>query len=139
MRKKKRPFTLLEILIVIFLIGIIGSVIGYNMKGSLDEGRAFRSRQGIEQLRDIVELQLASGWPKENLSTPEEIKDCITRAGIAKKVDDLMKDGWGDPYVITYNPVKDQVTVKSEKLKKFDLKKNKNLKEANDEERDEEA
>ena len=41
--QKKRALTLLEIMIVIVLIGIIGSVIGVNMKGSLDAGKAFKS------------------------------------------------------------------------------------------------
>ncbi len=53
--------TLLEIMIVIVLIGLIGSVIGFNMKGSLDEGRAFKTRQAQEQIQDILMLEVARG------------------------------------------------------------------------------
>ena len=46
MKKKKKQYalTLIEIMIVIVLIGLIGSVIGANMKGSLDEGKAFKTK-----------------------------------------------------------------------------------------------
>ena len=33
---KKRPITLLEIMIVIFLIGVVGSIVGVNIKKSLE-------------------------------------------------------------------------------------------------------
>ena len=60
-KKKQRPMTLLEIMIVIFIIGIIGSVIGYNMKGSLEEGKAFKTQEGIKQLYEIFHLEMAKG------------------------------------------------------------------------------
>jgi len=48
-------------MIVICIIGIIGSVIGYNMKGSMDEGRAFRSEHGSKQIHDLLTLKIAEG------------------------------------------------------------------------------
>ena len=61
MKCKKRYITLLEIMIVIFLIGIIGSVIGYNMKGSIDKGKVFRTQESIKQVHDILLLEIAEG------------------------------------------------------------------------------
>ena len=55
--KKKYTMTLLEIMIVIFIIGIIGSVIGYNMRGSLDNGKAFKTKEGSRKLYEIIQLE----------------------------------------------------------------------------------
>lgn len=95
--KKKRPFTLLEIMIVIFLIGLIGSVIGYNMKGSMDEGRAFKTKQSISRIKDVLELELAKGTP---LNNKDQIRKALTAAGIVKNVDKILKDGWGEKFKI---------------------------------------
>ena len=43
LKKSKKAMTLLEVMIVIFIIGIISSVIGYNMKGSLEKAKAFKT------------------------------------------------------------------------------------------------
>ena len=51
---KKRSVTLLEMMIVITLIGLIASVIGYNMKGSLDRGKAFKTEESQKQIKDIL-------------------------------------------------------------------------------------
>ncbi len=60
-RKTRRAMTLLEIMIVIFIIGIISSVIGYNMKGSLEKAKAFKTTEGIKKITEIFELELAQG------------------------------------------------------------------------------
>ena len=50
---KKRALTLIEIMIVIFLITLITGAIGYNMKGSMDKGKEFRTKQAKAQLHDL--------------------------------------------------------------------------------------
>ncbi len=52
--QKKRTFTLLEIMIVIFLIGLIGGIVSYSMKGSLEEGKAFKTEQAIMRVVDLL-------------------------------------------------------------------------------------
>jgi general secretion pathway protein G len=95
--KKKRPLTLLEIMIVIFLIGIIGSVVGYNMKGSLDKGRAFKTERAMDQIHDILMLEVAQGGCtlKEAIENPLA---CLKRSGIAKDPEKLVTDGWGQAF-----------------------------------------
>ena len=68
-KKKKQPMTLLEIMIVIFIIGIIGSVIGYNMKGSLEEGKAFKSKEGSRQVYEILTLEVAKGTEMSEITS----------------------------------------------------------------------
>lgn len=91
--------TLLEIMIVIFIIGIIGSVIGYNMRGSLDKGKAFKTKEGINKLYEIVQLEEAQGNKiSSDKSLKEEVERVLNESGLARKPAELMKDGWGNPY-----------------------------------------
>ncbi|HSX04307.1 MAG TPA: hypothetical protein VLG76_06220 [Rhabdochlamydiaceae bacterium] len=120
--KQKKPFTLLEIMIVILLIGLIGSVIGYSMKGSLDEGRAFKSEQAITQIKDILELEFA----KDDALTAQEVQDYpekyLMRSGLVKNPDKIIKDGWGNRFVISIDESK-TISVSSEALVKYKAKK----------------
>jgi hypothetical protein len=100
MKKKKRTLTLLEIMIVIALITLITGVIGYNMRDTLNRGRAFRTEQAKEQLRDMLLLSLSDGKsPAQILHTPAA---CIKELGLAKNVDQLLRDGWNNKFSITY-------------------------------------
>ncbi len=96
---KRRALTLIEIMIVIFIIGLIGSVIGYNMKGSLDEGKSFKCEQGSKQVYDFLTLQMAQQDKEIDniLSDPEE---ALRATGFVNRPDKLIKDGWNQKYVI---------------------------------------
>ena len=99
MIKKRYAMTLLEIMIVIFIIGIIGSVIGYNMRGSLDTGKAFKTKEGARKLYEIVQLETAQGRElKEEDDLPKQVSEILKKSGLVKNVADLMKDGWGNEY-----------------------------------------
>jgi len=122
--KKKYALTLLEIMIVIVLIGIIGSVIGYNMKGSLDSGRAFKSEYAIEQITDILMLEVAKGEESAE-QVVEKASAHLRNSGLVKNVDKLLKDGWGVPFEITSDGTK--ITVSSKKLREYNEAKNRRL------------
>lgn len=97
--KKKYAMTLLEIMIVIFIIGIIGSVIGYNMRGSLDNGKAFKTKEGSRKLYEIVQLESAqTGMLKDEGNLSESISTMLKNSGLVKNVKELMRDGWGNEY-----------------------------------------
>ncbi|MFI5334927.1 MAG: type II secretion system protein [Chlamydiales bacterium] len=98
-KRKKRPLTLMEIMIVIFLIGLIGSVIGYNMKGSIDEGRFFKSEQAASQVREILLLEIASGADASDVI--EKPGHYVERSKLTKNVNNIMKDGWGNLFTVT--------------------------------------
>ena len=112
--KKKSPFTLLEIIIVIFLITLITGAIGYNMKGTLDKGRAFRTEQAIEQLKDLFLMCHAEGEPVSViLANPIEV---LERYKLAKNPKKLVEDGWGNKLAISYLKSKNEFQVVSNKL-----------------------
>ena len=126
MMKKKRAVTLLEMMVVIFLIGIITTVIGFNMRGSLEEGKAFKSKQGAERLADILNLQIAKSteWSAKNLiENKGEVERCLKNSKLVKNVEEFLKDGWGEGYKITVEENEENVVVVSEKLEKYEAKK----------------
>jgi type II secretory pathway pseudopilin PulG len=124
-RIKKKALTLLEIMIVVFLIGLIGSVIGYNMKGSLDEGKAFKTRQAQAQIRDILLLEVAKGVPVEQVV--DKKRQYLANSGLVKNVSDLLKDGWGNEFEIKATSGGD-ISIQSNALRNYLNKKRRNLK-----------
>lgn len=119
--KKKRAFTLLEIMIVIFLIGLIGSVIGYNMKGSLDEGKAFKTKQAMIKVRDILELEIAKTGA-DSVDVQDDPKKFLTQSGVVKNPKNLLKDGWGGEIDVRVATNGD-VTLKSKQYDAYKRKK----------------
>ena len=121
-RKKKRTLTLLEIMIVIFLITLITGVIGYNMKGSLDKGKAFRTAQAQAQLHDMLLLALSEGETMSKiLESPLTV---IKNLRLAKDPDKLLRDGWGEPFMITANG-KSDFRIRSQGLAEYEAKQKK--------------
>ena len=124
-RRMKRTLTLLEIMIVIFLITLITGVIGYNMKGSLDKGKAFRTVQAQTQLHDMLLLALAEGEPMSRIL--ESTQTVLKKLGLAKDPEKLLKDGWGEPFVISANG-KSDFRVRSQSLIDYESKQKKEQK-----------
>lgn len=112
---KKRALTLIEIMIVIFLITLVTGAIGYNMKGSLDKGKRFRTMQARDQLRDLLLICL-----DETNKTAEEIakepERYLSESGLAKDPKSLVKDGWGEPFEIKPTPDKNGFKITSKHL-----------------------
>lgn len=115
---KKRYITLLEIMIVIFLITLIGGVLGYNMKGSLEKGKAFKTKQAKRQLKDILLLEYAKG-EKSLQEIAQNPKEALQNSQIVKKPKDLLQDGWGKEFKIKALKEKDTFKITSEKYKKY--------------------
>ena len=113
--KKKKAMTLLEIMIVIFLIGLIGSVIGYSMKGSLDEGRVFKSERAIEQIHSILELEVAKGVSIDVVVANAE--RYLRNSGMVKDPRKMLKDGWDQPFIISVRA--GRISVVSRRLDNF--------------------
>jgi len=124
MKKKKRYITLLEIMIVIFLISIIGGVLGYNMKGSLEKGRAFKTQQAKKQIKDILLLEYAKG-EKTAEEIQENPKKILKNSGLVKNAEKLLKDGWNQPFKITYKKGEDTYKISSKKYTEYKNKKKK--------------
>lgn len=110
---KKQALTLLEIMVVIFIIGIIGAVVGVNMRGSLDKGKAFKSEKGSRQVYDIVTLEAAKdGRPLREINT-DRARDLLSRSGLTRDANKLIQDGWGTEYDIYFDQAQQDIRIYS--------------------------
>lgn len=123
MKKRiKRSITLLEIMIVVFLIGIIGTVLGFNMKGSLDKGKAFKSEEGAKQVRDILLMEVQDEEKlKKIVTNRDQIIQVLKDSHLVADPKKLIVDGWGKDYNYTFNE-DGELEVTSDKLKAYEAK-----------------
>lgn len=125
-KRRKRAMTLLEVMIVIFIIGIISSVIGYNMKGSLEKAKAFKTKEGIKKLHEIFDLEIASGTMLRDVL--ENAEAILKASGLVNNPRDLLKDGWGVPYDIHLSKTGRGLIIHSDGLDRYKTKQNKHKK-----------
>lgn len=99
-RLKRRFITLVEMMIVMFLIAMITGAIAYNYTGSLEEGKAFKSKAGMENIERVLNLYYAV-HPEESNNVGSEWKSILRGSPMVKNASELEKDGWGSEYQIT--------------------------------------
>lgn len=116
---KKRALSLIEIMIVIFLITLVTGAIGYNMKGTLDKGKKFSTEQAMEQLEDLLLVCVDEGNPPEKVA--KDPKKYLIQSGIAKNPKKLTQDGWGKDFLITLSD-EGKFIIESENLNKLKKK-----------------
>ncbi len=117
MKKNRRFITLIEIMIVMFLIALISGVVAYNYRGSLEEGKAFKTKTGIEKLETILNMAVAeepdllddidSGW-----------QNIVETSPLVKSKNALIKDGWGNVYQVSIGD-NGIIEVESERLNEY--------------------
>lgn len=115
MKKKKRPVTLIEMMVVITLIGVIAALVGYNMQGVLQKTKIKQTELAIEKIKDILELEISlnPGINSEDLTkSPEKY---LKKSELVKDANKLLKDGWGNPIKVELSP-NGELSVYSEKL-----------------------
>jgi len=122
MKRRKRALSLLEIMIVIFLITLITGAIGYNMKGTLDRGRAFRTEQAKVQLHDLLLICLEEGVKPDELA--KDPATYLKKYNLAKNSEKLVQDGWGSQFAIQYNQNKNDFKITSASYDKYKKKLN---------------
>lgn len=96
-KKKRRFMTLIEIMIVMFLISIIAGMVTYKVKGSIDYGKAFKTHQKIVQMKQILELA-AIQKGIEHVQVDANIKKILNRSLLSSKKDELLTDGWNEKW-----------------------------------------
>lgn len=119
-RLQKRLITLIEIMIVMFLIALITGVLAYNYQGSLEEGKVFKTKVGMERLETILNLAAA-----QNPSLTEDIsgrwKEIIGKSPLVSNPKDLEFDGWGYEYKVEKDP-DGRIQITSEGLRNYEQK-----------------
>ena len=115
---QRRFVTLIEMMIVMFLIALITGVIAYNYRGSLDEGKAFKTKAGIEKLETILNLEIAK-HPQSASQVTNDWQAFVRASPIVHDPNALIKDGWGEDYQVSINPETGGVHVSSSKYEEY--------------------
>lgn len=109
----RRTLTLMEIMVVIVIIGLVSSVIAYNVRGSLNKGRVFKTEQAMNMLDDMICLEVPPDQIQTLIDNPKKTLESI---GLAKDVKKLLVDGWGSPFEITRARKANSVRIHSKHL-----------------------
>ncbi len=120
---KKRFITLVEMMIVMFLIAMITGVIAYNYTGSLEEGKAFKTKNGIDKIHTVLDLYVAS-HPEERQHIETRWKEIVENSPLVKNGQELTKDGWGIEYQVSKDHNGD-LEIKSDKYTAYQTSKGK--------------
>lgn len=115
---QRRFVTLIEMMIVMFLIALITGVIAYNYRGSLDEGKAFKTKAGIEKLETILNLEVSKN-PQAAGDIQSEWQRYVVASPIVHDPKALIKDGWGEDYQVSLNPENGSIQVSSRKFEEY--------------------
>ena len=104
-RKRKQALTLVETMIVIFIIGMISSVVGVNMRKSFEKGKHFKTKQAITKLYNIIEIELAHDPSLlEQSSDKGTLNDLVAEkvrgSHFIKNTKEALKDGWGKKFKV---------------------------------------
>lgn len=120
-RLQKKCVTLVEMMIVMFLIAMITAVIAYNYTGSLEEGKAFKTRAGIDKIRTILDLHLAA-HPEEEENIESDWRQIVLTSQLSKGGQELLRDGWGVEYKVS-KPREGEILIESDKYRDYLQKK----------------
>lgn len=97
---KKRFITLIEIMIVMFLIALIAGALAYRFGGALEKGYAFKTKASIEKLESILNLAVAEN-PSQMRNIESNWQHLVETSPLVKDPTNLMYDGWGEPFNVT--------------------------------------
>jgi len=116
----KRHVTLIEMMIVMFLIAMIIGVVAYNYQGTLEEGKAFKTKTAKEKLSTVLTIAISNN-PGITEDLERDWKDVVKRSPLVQNPNDLVKDGWGEEFDVSYENGK--VIVRSPRYEEY-LKQN---------------
>jgi general secretion pathway protein G len=122
MKFKKRFITLVEMMIVMFLIAMITGAIAYNYTGSLEEGKAFKTKSSMTKIQDVLAIYYAS-HPDEIESVDSDWKGILGKSQLVKNSKELEKDGWGGDYLVSRSQDGGDIEITSAKYSAYLLKK----------------
>ena len=101
-RAKRHSFTLIEIMIVVVIIGMLATLVGPRIIGSLDKARVTSTKVQLVNLKDCVQR-----FYMDCSEYPNTLDDLLVKTSNAKwdgpylDAKNLPKDGWDNDFVYT--------------------------------------
>jgi general secretion pathway protein G len=99
-RRQQRGMTLIEIMVVVIIIGLIGTAVAVNVMGRLDEAKVSTAKSDIVKITDAIDQykMMRNDYP-----TGEQALDVLIREKFLKaNKDGKIKDPWGKEYIYLY-------------------------------------
>jgi len=93
----RRNITLIEVMIVMFLIALIIGAVAYNYQGAFDKGKAFKTETGMKRVEEILSISILENPELEN-NLESNWEEAIRTSPLVKNPETLIKDGWGQKY-----------------------------------------
>ena len=98
-RRRSRPFTLIEIMIVVVIIGMLAALVGPNILGSLDKTKVKSTKAQLVSLKNAVQQ-----FYMDMSSYRNRLDDLLVNPGNDKwdgpylEAKNLPKDGWDNEF-----------------------------------------
>ncbi|MGZ3633086.1 MAG: type II secretion system protein [Parachlamydiaceae bacterium] len=113
---KKRFLTLIEMMIVMFIIALITGGLAYRYVGSLDESRAFKTKVAMDRLSGILNLKAADD-PSFIHNISSDWYDVASKSPLVSNPNDIANDGWGNRFTVDY--VDGEIKISSQKYNDY--------------------
>lgn len=118
MLMQRRFVTLIEMMIVMFLIALITGVVAYNYRGSLDEGKVFKTTTAMEKISTLLNLEIAKN-PDLRDNIVSNWTQVVRASPMVQDPKPLLRDAWGEEYQVSVDPESGLVIVESRKLTEY--------------------
>ncbi len=96
----RRNITLIEVMIVMFLIALIIGAVAYNYQGATEKGRAFKTETGIKRLEEILTIALLD-TPNAEDDLESNWEQLVRQSPLVSNPNAAIYDGWGNKYDVT--------------------------------------
>lgn len=96
---KRLYVTLIEMMIVMFLIMLIVGVLAFNISGSLEKGKVFATQAGMKKVEQILNLATAED-PNLLDHLESNWKVIVQKSPLSDGSNSLIRDGWGNEYEV---------------------------------------
>jgi general secretion pathway protein G len=109
-RKSGKAFTIIEVMAVILIIGILGSIVAVSVVGKIEKAKVTATKANLKVLHNaVIQFKLDTGrYPTEEAGLQELIEQPTDvtgwNTGGYLEITSLPKDAWGNDFIYQLSP-----------------------------------